>query len=69
MRNATLLEHAAAAVVLEQSMLSVEGLTERLRALLGDLGRLAEMGMRARSVAPCDAADTIVEDLVKVIES
>ncbi|MCA8941618.1 MAG: UDP-N-acetylglucosamine--N-acetylmuramyl-(pentapeptide) pyrophosphoryl-undecaprenol N-acetylglucosamine transferase [Planctomycetes bacterium] len=67
LHNARLLERVDAAVVVEQSEMSVSVLAARLRELLSDPMALAEMGQRARTVAPQDAAATIVEDLEGVV--
>jgi UDP-N-acetylglucosamine--N-acetylmuramyl-(pentapeptide) pyrophosphoryl-undecaprenol N-acetylglucosamine transferase len=58
--NARLVERAGGAVVLPQSMLTVERLDREVRALVSDPARLKQMGEHARTLAVPDAAERIV---------
>jgi len=60
-RNAEALEQAGAAVVLEEAKLSRETLVEAVGSLMGDPGRLAQMGAAARKLAHPNAAREIAE--------
>jgi UDP-N-acetylglucosamine--N-acetylmuramyl-(pentapeptide) pyrophosphoryl-undecaprenol N-acetylglucosamine transferase len=64
--NARLAERAGAALVLPQSTLTSATLVAAVRDLLGEPGRLKEMGERARTLAIADAADRLA-DLVLAV--
>lgn len=61
LRNAELLAHADAALLIPESELSTERFVREVTALLGDTERLAAMGAKARTLAHPDAAPHIVE--------
>ncbi len=64
--NARMVERAGGAVVLPQSALTPASLVAAVRDLLGDPGRLKEMGDRARALAVPDAAERLA-DLVLAV--
>jgi UDP-N-acetylglucosamine--N-acetylmuramyl-(pentapeptide) pyrophosphoryl-undecaprenol N-acetylglucosamine transferase len=63
LRNAEVLAKAGAAWIVEESQLTVSGLTELLQGLLGDPARLQRMGAAARGLLPGDAAGAILRDM------
>jgi UDP-N-acetylglucosamine--N-acetylmuramyl-(pentapeptide) pyrophosphoryl-undecaprenol N-acetylglucosamine transferase len=63
-RNAEVLAAAGAAVVIEQRVLNGEVLADRIRALIGDRDRLAQMRAAARRLARPDAARAIVDRIM-----
>jgi UDP-N-acetylglucosamine--N-acetylmuramyl-(pentapeptide) pyrophosphoryl-undecaprenol N-acetylglucosamine transferase len=65
-RNAEALERAGAAVMLEESKLSVESLIETVRGLLGDRQRLDAMSEAARKLSHPNAARDIAEMAAKL---
>jgi UDP-N-acetylglucosamine--N-acetylmuramyl-(pentapeptide) pyrophosphoryl-undecaprenol N-acetylglucosamine transferase len=60
-KNAEVLQHAGAAEVLEQKVLSGAVLAERIVGLLSDPQRLQQMARAARALARPDAARVIVD--------
>jgi UDP-N-acetylglucosamine--N-acetylmuramyl-(pentapeptide) pyrophosphoryl-undecaprenol N-acetylglucosamine transferase len=66
--NARLVERAGGAEVLPQASLTPETLRERILALLGDRGRLKEMGERARALAVPDAAERLASLIAELSE-
>ena len=58
-RNAEALEKAGAAVMLEESKLTPEGLVDIVSSLFSDSARLMKMGEAARSLSHPDAARDI----------
>ena len=60
--NASELERAGAARVLDSRALTVERLVEELEALLGDPSQLRRMGESASKLARPDASDRIIEE-------
>lgn len=63
LRNAEVLAKAGAAWIVEESQLTVSGLTELLQGMLGDPARLQRMGAAARGLLPGDAAGAILRDM------
>ncbi|MEQ1859347.1 MAG: undecaprenyldiphospho-muramoylpentapeptide beta-N-acetylglucosaminyltransferase [Chthoniobacteraceae bacterium] len=59
--NARIFERAAAAVMLPERETSADTLAQRIRSLLDDPSRLAEMSARAAALAPRDAAERVAE--------
>ncbi|HTD53718.1 MAG TPA: glycosyltransferase, partial [Thermoanaerobaculia bacterium] len=59
--NARVFEEAGAAVVIEEKALSPDSLAAAVRRLLGDPATLAQMGLRARSLAVPDAAGRLAD--------
>jgi UDP-N-acetylglucosamine--N-acetylmuramyl-(pentapeptide) pyrophosphoryl-undecaprenol N-acetylglucosamine transferase len=66
--NAAWMTDAGAAVVIEDSALTPEGLAEQSRSLLRDPERLDRMAAAARSVARPDAADRIAGEILSDVE-
>ena len=64
--NARLVERADGAVLLPQSMLTPERLTDEVRALVADPARLKQMGEHARTIGVPDAAERIVAVLAEL---
>lgn len=67
--NARALERAGAAVVLPQKDLSGFRLATELRILLADRGHLQLMAQRGRSIARPDAADKILAECRKIVDT
>jgi UDP-N-acetylglucosamine--N-acetylmuramyl-(pentapeptide) pyrophosphoryl-undecaprenol N-acetylglucosamine transferase len=65
-KNAEALEAAGAAEVIEQKTLTAELLVSRIRALAGDKARRISMGAAARRLARPDAADRIVDAVLRL---
>ncbi len=61
--NGHVLEAAGAALVRDEASLNAEGLTRLVFDLLMAPDRLADMGRRARQMAPADPCGRILEDL------
>lgn len=68
LRNAELLAHAGAALLIPESELNAERFVREVTALLGDPQRLAEMGGKARALAHPDAASHIAEMALSAIK-
>jgi UDP-N-acetylglucosamine--N-acetylmuramyl-(pentapeptide) pyrophosphoryl-undecaprenol N-acetylglucosamine transferase len=65
-RNAEALTRAGAAVMLEQSRLTRESLTETVSSLMGDRARLESMGEAAKKMSHPEAAQQIAAMAVRV---
>lgn len=65
-KNARAFESAGAAIVMLDPECSGENLLRNLRGLLGDPGRIQEMGAAARTLAKPVAVETIVESIFSV---
>lgn len=65
-KNATYLSDQGAAVLLRQSELTTETLSNTLRALLSQPERLAEMGSKARSLAKPEATQLVADTCLEV---
>jgi UDP-N-acetylglucosamine--N-acetylmuramyl-(pentapeptide) pyrophosphoryl-undecaprenol N-acetylglucosamine transferase len=68
LRNAELLAHENAALLIPESELSAERFMKEVTALLGDPVRLAAMSTKARALAHPDAAVQIAEMALSVIK-
>jgi len=67
--NAEVYAQAGAAELIPEPELSPETLAERVRSLLRDTERRTEMGRKAKSFAHEGAADRIVEEILRRLES
>jgi UDP-N-acetylglucosamine--N-acetylmuramyl-(pentapeptide) pyrophosphoryl-undecaprenol N-acetylglucosamine transferase len=65
--NARVLEEAGAAVVVSQHELSGATLADALGTLLRDVGRLADMSERSRSLGRHDSAECIVDECLALL--
>ncbi|MBM3973341.1 MAG: UDP-N-acetylglucosamine--N-acetylmuramyl-(pentapeptide) pyrophosphoryl-undecaprenol N-acetylglucosamine transferase [Planctomycetes bacterium] len=63
LRNAEVLANAGAAWIVEESRLTIAGLSELLQSLLSDPARLQRMGKAACGLLPGDAAGAILRDM------
>jgi UDP-N-acetylglucosamine--N-acetylmuramyl-(pentapeptide) pyrophosphoryl-undecaprenol N-acetylglucosamine transferase len=61
-KNAAVLEAAGAAIVIPQSRLTGEALSELVLSLWSDPSRLTEMARRSRELGRTDAAESIIRD-------
>ena len=66
--NARIFERAGAALLLPQRDITAETLANKLRSLLDEPARLAEMSARASQLAPRDAAERVAEVMLKACE-
>ena len=66
--NARVLKEAGAAIVVEQSELTAECVNELARTLIRDEQALARMAKASRALGAPDAAETIVDHLLRTLE-
>lgn len=64
--NAQLFAAIGAAVVVEEKQITPEALAALVSTLLGDGLRLAQMGLKARTVARLDAAERIADEIINL---
>lgn len=65
-RNAEIFEKRGAAVVLKQEGLTAGGLAQEIITLLRNAGRLTTMSQRAQSLGRPDAAERVVDELLRL---
>src|SRR5207249_2274211 len=68
-RNARILEQAGAAMVILDVGLTGEALATAITALLGDPGRLGEMGRCSRGLGRADSAERVVTACQKLVQN
>lgn len=66
--NALELQHAGAAVVIEEKELSGEALVKTVEALIAAPGRLAEMGRNAKTLGQPNSLDLITQKLLALLQ-
>lgn len=66
LRNARILADAGGAIIIQQSHLTPEHLTETVRNIISDATRVADMREAARSVAATDSATRLADELVQL---